>query len=62
MADACSLRIVQREQLHAVDSIQYYSEHCNALLQCLEFSGRHDKHDIYDNIYTIDISRQLSAR
>lgn len=57
MADAYPLRTVQREQRDAMDSIQYYSEHCNALLQCFELPDRHDKHDIYDNIHSIDISR-----
>lgn len=56
MADAYPLCTIQCEQRHAMDPIQYYSEHCDALLQCVEFPHRHDKHDIYDNIYTINIS------
>lgn len=57
MARPHHLRAVQREQLDAVDPIQYYNQHRDALLQCYEFPSEHDKHDIYDNVYTADISR-----
>lgn len=56
MADPSHLRAVQREQRHAMDTIQYYSEYCDAILPCYKFPCGHDKHDIYDNVYTADIS------
>lgn len=56
MADLSHLRALQHEQRHAMDSIQYYSEYYNAVLPCYKFPSGHDKHDIYDNLYTIDIS------
>lgn len=57
MADSLHFRAVQREQLHAMDSIQYYSKYCNEVLQCLGLPSRYDEHDIYDYIYTVDIPR-----
>lgn len=57
MARPYHLCAVQREQLDAVDSIQYYNEHRDTLLQCFEFPSEYDKHDIYDNVHSADISR-----
>lgn len=62
MARPHHLRAVQRQQRDAVDPIQYYNKHHNALLQRHEFSSEHDKHDIHDNIHTTHIPRQLPAR
>lgn len=61
MADPYTLRGVQRQQLHAMDSIQYYFEHYNEVLQRFGLCSGHDEHDIHDNVHTVDISCQLSS-
>lgn len=62
VADPHTLRGVQRQQLHAMDSIQYYYEHCNEVLQRFGLYGGYDEHDIHDNVHTVDISRQLPTQ
>lgn len=62
MADFSYLRAVQRQQLDAMDSIQYHCKYHNYVLQCIHFFSGYDQHDIHDNLYSFHLSSKLFTR
>lgn len=61
MAYFDSVRLLFHVERYAMDPILHNRQYCHQLLQCVQFRGGLDFHDLYGHLYSVNISRLLVA-